>query len=140
MPTPRSGLLRCDNASLACAYGTSGPHDYVFSPSSGRQRDAHGRLAASRAASPRRLTSLCGDVAEGIGKGIGKGIQTVAMPCVNAAYVKHHQFDRSVAALRSRVVQVLYGEGGFVPNRPGECRTEGYPWHLVLEAAERLRT
>lgn len=57
------------------------------------------------------------------------------MPCVNAAYVQHTQFDTSVATLRAMGVRVLYGEGGFVPNKPGQCRPENYPWHLGLDAA-----
>ena len=57
------------------------------------------------------------------------------MPCVNAAYVEHPEFDQSVATLRAGVA-VLYGEGGFVPNRPGEGRPEAYPWRLALTAAE----
>jgi phosphopantothenoylcysteine synthetase/decarboxylase len=68
---------------------------------------------------------------------IGKGIPLVAMPCVNQAFVAHPQFDRSVATLRAAGVTVLYGEGGFVPNRPGEGRPEAYPWDLVLAAAGR---
>ncbi|WP_326768885.1 flavoprotein [Streptomyces sp. NBC_01591] len=69
-----------------------------------------------------------------VAEGIGKKIPTVAMPCVNAAYVQHPQFDRSVETLRGAGVTVLYGEGGFVPNRPGERRPEGFPWHLALDA------
>jgi hypothetical protein len=69
---------------------------------------------------------------------IGKGIPLVAMPCVNAAFVQHPQFDRSIETLRGAGVTVLYGEGGFVPNRPGEGRPEAYPWHLVLDAATRV--
>ncbi|WP_328404359.1 flavoprotein [Streptomyces sp. NBC_00390] len=71
-------------------------------------------------------------------EGIGKGIPTVTMPCVNAAYVQHPQFERSVETLRGAGVTVLYGEGGFVPNRPGQGRPEGYPWHLALDAAEAV--
>lgn len=71
-------------------------------------------------------------------EGIGKGIPMVAMPCVNAAYVQHRQFERSVAELREMGVQVLYGEGGFVPNQPGQGKPKEYPWHLVLDAAERI--
>ncbi|MFD9630412.1 flavoprotein [Streptomyces violascens] len=67
---------------------------------------------------------------------IGKRIPTVAMPCVNAAYVQHPQFERSVATLRSAGVTVLYGEGGFVPNEPGERRADGYPWQIALDAVE----
>ncbi|MFI5774198.1 flavoprotein [Streptomyces sp. NPDC051658] len=67
-------------------------------------------------------------------EGIGKRIPTVAMPCVNAAYVQHPQFDQSVETLRGAGVTVLYGPGGFVPNQPGERRPEGFPWHLALDA------
>ncbi|MEU1434098.1 flavoprotein [Streptomyces sp. NPDC005786] len=65
-------------------------------------------------------------------EGIGKRIPTVAMPCVNAAYVQHPQFDLSVATLRGAGVTVLYGPGGFVPNEPGERRP--YLWHHALDA------
>lgn len=70
-------------------------------------------------------------------EGIGKKIPLVTMPCVNAAYVQHTQFARSIETLRVMGVNVLYGEGGFVPNEPGKGRPDTYPWHLVLEAAER---
>lgn len=71
-----------------------------------------------------------------VAEGIGKGIPLVAMPCVNAAYVHHRQFERSVTELREMGVRVLYGEGGFVPNQPGQGKPKDYPWHLVLGAAE----
>lgn len=70
-----------------------------------------------------------------VAEAIGKGIPLVAMPCVNAAYVQHPQFEQSVAVLRGAGVRVLYGEGGFVPNLPGTGKPKEYPWHLVLEAA-----
>ncbi|MFF4361018.1 flavoprotein [Streptomyces sp. NPDC001604] len=73
-----------------------------------------------------------------VAEGIGKGIPMVAMPCVNAAYVQHRQFERSVAELRTMGVRVLYGEGGFVPNQPGQGRPKEYPWALVLDAAREL--
>lgn len=73
-----------------------------------------------------------------VAEGIGKNIPTVAMPCVNAAYVQHRQFERSVTELRDMGVRVLYGEGGFVPNQPGQGKPKEYPWHLVLEAAQKL--
>jgi hypothetical protein len=72
-----------------------------------------------------------------VAEGIGKGIPTLMMPCVNAAYVQHRQFERSVADLREMGVEVLYGEGGFVPNQPGQGKSKEYPWHLALDAAER---
>ncbi|MFE7112880.1 flavoprotein [Streptomyces sp. NPDC057575] len=65
---------------------------------------------------------------------IGKGIPLVTMPCVNAAYAQHRALDRSITELREMGVTVLYSEGGFVPNQPGERRPEGYPWHLALDA------
>lgn len=81
-------------------------------------------------------TFVVGVVAEGI----GKGIPIVAMPCVNAAYVQHSRFERSVAELREMGVEVLYGEGGFVPNQPGQGRPREYPWPVVLDAVERKFT
>lgn len=73
-----------------------------------------------------------------VAEGIGKGIAIVAMPCVNAAFVQHRAFDRSVAELRAMGVRVLYGEGGFVPNQPGQGKPSSYPWDLALDAAERI--
>ncbi|MDJ1134143.1 flavoprotein [Streptomyces iconiensis] len=68
---------------------------------------------------------------------IGKGVPLVAMPCVNAAYARHPQFSRSLETLRGAGVRVLYGEGGFVPNAPGEGRPEDFPWPLALAEASR---
>ena len=75
-----------------------------------------------------------------VAEAVGKGIPMVAMPCVNAAYVQHSQFERSVAVLRGMGVDVLYGEGGFVPNQPGRGRPREYPWPVVLDAVERRFT
>ncbi|WP_445401412.1 flavoprotein [Streptomyces sp. LE64] len=69
-----------------------------------------------------------------VAEAIGKDIPTVAMPCVNAAYARHHRLDRSVAELRDMGVTVLYGEGGFVPNQPGTRHP--YPWHLCYDAVD----
>jgi hypothetical protein len=71
-----------------------------------------------------------------VAEAIGKGIPLVAMPCVNAAFVQHPQFERSVADLRGAGVNVLYGEGGFVPNLPGQGKPAEYPWHLALAAVK----
>lgn len=73
-----------------------------------------------------------------VAEGIGKGIPIAVMPCVNAAYVQHRQFERSIKGLRAMGVEVLYGEGGFVPNQPGQGKPKEYPWHLVLDTAERI--
>jgi hypothetical protein len=69
---------------------------------------------------------------------IGKRIPLVTMPCVNAAYVQHPQFERSVETLRGAGVRVLYGEGGFVPNPPGLGKPADYPWPLLLDAVNEL--
>ncbi|RCG28028.1 flavoprotein [Streptomyces diacarni] len=68
---------------------------------------------------------------------IGKGIPLVTMPCVNAAYARHPQFARSLEVLRGAGVRVLYGEGGFVPNPPGQGRPGAFPWELALEAVNQ---
>ncbi|MFI7355055.1 flavoprotein [Streptomyces avidinii] len=73
-----------------------------------------------------------------VSEGIGKGIPLAVMPCVNAAYVRHPQFEQSIATLRGAGVRVLYGEGGFVPNLPGQGRAEAYPWGLALDAVDGL--
>lgn len=65
-----------------------------------------------------------------VAEGIGKRIPMVAMPCVNAAYAEHPQFDRSLETLGAAGVRVLYGPGGFEPNQPGEQRA--YPWPLAF--------
>ncbi|MYZ40049.1 MULTISPECIES: flavoprotein [unclassified Streptomyces] len=69
-----------------------------------------------------------------VAEGIGKRIPLVTMPCVNAAYVQHPQFERSIETLRSAGITVLYGEGGFVPNEPGEKKP--FPWTSALAAVE----
>ncbi|MCX5202512.1 flavoprotein [Streptomyces sp. NBC_00237] len=73
-----------------------------------------------------------------VAEGIGKGIPLVAMPCVNAAYVKHPQFERTVETLRDAGVRVLYGEGGFMPNEPGKGKPGTYPWDVALAEAEAI--
>jgi hypothetical protein len=65
---------------------------------------------------------------------IGKGIPLVTMPCVNSAFLAHPQWERSIDTLRSVGVQVLLGEGGFVPNPPGQGKPNGYPWPAALAA------
>jgi Flavoprotein len=69
---------------------------------------------------------------------IGKGIPLATMPCVNSAFLAHPQFDRSVETLRGAGVRVLLGEGGFVPNRPGEGSPGAFPWTAALKAVAEL--
>ncbi|MEU0373617.1 flavoprotein [Streptomyces sp. NPDC006283] len=68
---------------------------------------------------------------------IGKRIPTVTMPCVNAAYAEHPQFQRSVETLRASGVTVLHGDEGHVPSGPGDGgRPGGFPWGVALGAVE----
>ncbi|MFF2307810.1 flavoprotein [Streptomyces sp. NPDC058128] len=73
---------------------------------------------------------LVGVVAEGI----GKGIPIAVMPCVNRAHAAHPQWDRSLETLSGAGVRVVYGEGGFVPNEPGQGDPATYPWRAALQA------
>jgi hypothetical protein len=66
---------------------------------------------------------------------IGKRWPLVVMPCVNSAYATHPQFGRSIETLRHVDVQVLFGEGGFQPNPPGQGDRKAYPWRLALDTA-----
>lgn len=69
---------------------------------------------------------------------IGKGWPLVVMPCVNSAYATHPQFGQSIETLRGAGVRVLYGEGGFQPNPPGQGDRSAYPWALALDAARSM--
>ncbi|WP_282793637.1 flavoprotein [Streptomyces sp. CC224B] len=73
-----------------------------------------------------------------VAEGIGKSIPTVVVPCVNAAYARHRQLDRSITELREQGITVLYGEGGFVPNPPGSGKPTAYPWDAALATVRRL--
>ncbi|WP_285738064.1 flavoprotein [Kitasatospora phosalacinea] len=66
---------------------------------------------------------------------VGRGVPVLLMPCVNTALAAHPQFPRSLAALREAGVQVLFGEGAFVPNEPGAAAP--YPWDVALDAVDR---
>ncbi|ORT60467.1 flavoprotein [Streptomyces sp. CB03238] len=69
-------------------------------------------------------------------QGVGKGIPTMMMPCVNEAHVRHPAFGTSVATLRAAGVTVLYGEGAYMANPPGQELPGGYPWAVALNALE----
>ncbi|MEV0439966.1 flavoprotein [Streptomyces spectabilis] len=72
-----------------------------------------------------------------VAEAIGKGIPTVTMPCMNAAYARHRQLERSIAELREQGVTVLYGDGGFVPGPAGSGEPVGYPWDAALAAVRQ---
>lgn len=71
---------------------------------------------------------------------LGKGTPAVAMPCTNTALAAHPQFDQSLAVLRGAGVEVLYGEGGFVPGSPGQDAPPHFPWPAALDAVDRAGT
>ncbi|MEU6988554.1 flavoprotein [Streptomyces sp. NPDC046324] len=73
-----------------------------------------------------------------VAEGIGKQIPIAVMPCINTAYAVHPQFERSVETLREAGVTVLYGEGGFMPNQPGQGHKAAYPWRTALDAVRDL--
>lgn len=77
---------------------------------------------------------VTGQVAEAI----GKRWPLVVMPCVNSEYATHPQFGPSIETLRNVGVRVLFGEGGFQPNPPGQGDRKAYPWALALDAARSL--
>ncbi|MGP4114978.1 flavoprotein [Streptomyces sp. 4N509B] len=74
-----------------------------------------------------------------LAQSVARGTPTVALPCVNTAHARHVQFERSVEALRSMEVSVLYGgEDGFVPQPHGQGHLVPYPWDRAFAEAERL--
>jgi len=70
----------------------------------------------------------------------GLGLPTVVLPFVNTALAANPAFSRSVHLLRNAGVHVLFGPGQWEPHPPGtgNTRIPTYPWHLTLDAAERL--
>ncbi|MFE9636659.1 flavoprotein [Streptomyces sp. NPDC006463] len=71
---------------------------------------------------------------------IGKGTPVVAMPCTNAALAAHPAFEQSLAVLRGTGVELLYGEGGFVPGPADQDESPHFPWQLALDAVDRAGT
>ncbi|MFF0479032.1 flavoprotein [Streptomyces sp. NPDC004284] len=68
-----------------------------------------------------------------VAEGIGKGVPMVAVPCLNAAYARHPQFERSVETLRGAGVFVLRGEG-----ESGMGDAARFPWRVALDAVREL--
>lgn len=69
---------------------------------------------------------------------IGLGVPVTILPFVNAAYAGRSPFRRSVAALQEEGVEVLIGEGGFVPHLAGQGSDafDRFPWKAALEDVE----
>ena len=70
----------------------------------------------------------------------GMEIPIVVLPFVNAALADRPPFRRSVESLRGEGVHILLGPGGVEPHLPrtGGDLIDSYPWHLVLDEADRL--
>ena len=65
---------------------------------------------------------------------IGLELPLVALPYLNRAQAAHPALGRSVAFLRECGVNVLLGEGGFVPHIPKQGDVDAYPWDAALAA------
>ncbi len=98
-------------------------------------------------ASANTINKLAAGISDNLALGllneaIGLGLPLAILPFVNIALAAHPAFKRSVRELREAGVDVLLGEGGFVPNPPGqgEQKLPDYPWEAALWAVRRLPT
>ena len=68
----------------------------------------------------------------------GLGVPIAVLPFVNTALAANPVLHRSIDALRSSGVKVLFGEDGSQPHPPrtGSSVMADYPWHLALDAVE----
>ncbi|MGW0648370.1 flavoprotein [Streptomyces umbrinus] len=64
----------------------------------------------------------------------GLELPLVDLPYLNRAQAAHPALGRSVAFLRECGVNVLLGEGGFVPHIPKQGDVGAYPWDAALAA------
>ncbi|WUR80796.1 flavoprotein [Streptomyces phaeochromogenes] len=63
---------------------------------------------------------------------IGLELPRFAQPYLNRAQAAHPALGRSVAFLRECEVNVLLGEGGFVPHVPKQDDVDAYLWDVAL--------
>jgi phosphopantothenoylcysteine synthetase/decarboxylase len=70
----------------------------------------------------------------------GMSTPVIVLPYVNAALAGRAPFRRSVESLRDEGVRILLGPGQIEPHQPRSGNDPaGFPWHLALDEAERLR-
>ena len=69
-----------------------------------------------------------------ITEGIGLGLPITALPHWNDAQNAHPAVARNVEFLRAAGVNILLGEGGFVPHKPKQGNPDTYPWQAALDA------
>ncbi|MFV0131702.1 flavoprotein [Streptomyces sp. HMX87] len=67
-----------------------------------------------------------------ITEAIGLQLPIVALTHWNNAQAAHPAVARNVGTLRAAGVQVLLGEGGFVPHKPRHGNLEAYPWQAAI--------
>jgi phosphopantothenoylcysteine synthetase/decarboxylase len=96
-------------------------------------------------ASANTINKLAAGISDSVALGllneaIGLGLPLAILPFVNTALAAHPAFKRSVRELREAGVEMLLGDGGFVPNPPGqgEQKLPDYPWEAGLRAVEKL--
>lgn len=95
-------------------------------------------------ASANTINKLAAGISDNLALGllneaIGLGLPLAILPFVNTALAAHPAFNRSVRELRDAGVDVLLGDGGFVPHPPhqGDTKLPGYPWETALRAVEK---
>ncbi|MEU7238404.1 flavoprotein [Streptomyces chrestomyceticus] len=72
-----------------------------------------------------------------ITEAIGLGKPIVALPSFNTAQARHPAFERNLKTLREAGVNVLLGEGKYVPRPPRQGRPHEFPWQIALDALPR---
>ncbi|MEU7229946.1 flavoprotein [Streptomyces chrestomyceticus] len=72
-----------------------------------------------------------------ITEAIGLGKPIVALPSFNTAQARHPAFERNIKTLREAGVNVLLGEGKYVPRPPRQGRPHEFPWQIALDALPR---
>ncbi|MEU5590297.1 flavoprotein [Streptomyces chrestomyceticus] len=69
-----------------------------------------------------------------ITEAIGLGKPIVALPGFNTAQARHPAFERNIETLREAGVNVLLGEGKYVPRPPRQGWPHEFPWQIALDA------
>ena len=67
-----------------------------------------------------------------ITEGIGLSLPITALPHWNRAQHAHPAVARSVETLTAAGVNLLLGNGGFVPHLPRQGNLEAYPWEAAI--------
>ncbi|MFC4856527.1 flavoprotein [Actinophytocola glycyrrhizae] len=132
-----------DQAALAAQTGYPVRSDYKQPGAADALPPADAMIVGG--ASANTINKLAAGISDNLALGVlneavGLGLPLAILPFVNTALAAHPAFLRSVRELRDAGVDVLLGDGGFVPNPPGEGEQKlpGYPWEAALQAVEKL--